>query len=748
MWNGELGKWKMLKGARKKGISAVGTAAYAEHPTTDILTFSYRLPPLMITRRWRPGQPPPQDLFNHFAAGGLMEAHNSFFELCIWLHVGCRRYGWPPIAIESLRCSMATARVNCLPGALGDLSDVLRLPTPKDKRGKDALDRLSVPRDPTKKDARLWITPDDDPETFTILCDYCDTDLDAEHGVAERCVPMSAAELEFWLEDQRINYRGIGIDVDSVMNCMAVLEQAFDRYGDEYRQITGLNPTQLEATKGWLAAKGVHLAAMDEEAVDDALSGPQIAPHPPGGVNPVRRVLEIRQLIGSASVKKIYAIANAVSYDGRLRNTMIHHGARTGRPTGDLAQPLNMPKAGPDLKWCGCGKPMALTHTLCPWCLSPGPFNAKCEWPAAPEKWPDKSPYVIAPGYDIGPDFVLEVMRYRSLDLVEYYFGDAVLAIAGSVRSLFVAGPGKDLICSDYSAIEAVVLACMAGEQWRIDAFVENKPMYLVGAAKITGKTQEFYEDYKAQHGAHHEDRQKIGKVSELACGYGGWIGSFKAFGSEESDEWIREKIVGWRDASPMIVEFWGGQFRGKPWDDNAPHELYGMEGHFILAASNPGHVFEFRGMQFYTRDYSDIGRAVIIRLPSGRELTYHDVRLVQSKRKWAKPGEWVIVYKTWNSNPKYGAPGWVDMDTYGGKLTENVIQAISHDILRFAILNLRAAGYPTVLHIYDEILAEIPQGFGSIEEFERIMQILPPWCAGWPIRAAGGWRGYRYRKG
>jgi DNA polymerase len=168
-----------------------------------------------------------------------------------------------------------------------------------------------------------------------------------------------------------------------------------------------------------------------------------------------------------------------------------------------------------------------------------------------------------------------------------------------------------------------------------------------------------------------------------------------------------------------------------------------------IQAIQYPGHVFEWRGIQFFMRD-THIGAALIIRLLSGRELTYHQAKVSPSPR-W--PGQLAITYMTWNSNPKYGPMGWVPMETYGGRLTENIVQATAHDVLRFAILNLRAAGYPTVLHVYDEIVAEVPAGTGSIEEMERIMATMPPWAhdaAGvpWPIHAAGGWRGIRYRKG
>jgi DNA polymerase len=126
----------------------------------------------------------------------------------------------------------------------------------------------------------------------------------------------------------------------------------------------------------------------------------------------------------------------------------------------------------------------------------------------------------------------------------------------------------------------------------------------------------------------------------------------------------------------------------------------------------------------------------------------YHGAQLQPATGQWSRPGEWSIVYMTHNSNPKYGPLGWVPMNTYGGRLTENIVQATAHDILRNAIINLRAAGYPTVLHVYDEIIAEVPKAFGSLEEFETIMARMPDWAADWPIRAAGGWRGERYRKG
>ena len=672
-------------------------------------------------RRWRPGDPPPQDLFDYIAAGGVIVAHNAMFERAIWHYQCRRRYGWPELPFYQMRCSMATARVNSLPGKLEELATVLGGP-PKDSEGKRLLKKFSVPRDATKKDARRWIEPADEPDEFAALQRYCDSDVDAEDGATDRMSPMTPNELLFWWIDQEINWRGLGTDTAGVTACIEILRQALARYGEECKRITGLEATQLQALRGWLAGRGLHLATMDAESIDGALE-PGATPLPPD----VRRVLEIRQLIGSASVKKLFAMQLQASSDGRLRNLIVHHGARTGRPTGEGAQPLNMPRGGPAVRWCpSCTKPHRPDRDVCPWC---------CEASTGPvRKW-----NVTA------VDPALEIMALGSLDLVEHYFGDAVDVIIGCLRGLFVAAPEHELIASDYSAIEAVVIAMLAGEQWRIDLFRERGPLYLMSASKITGRTLQFYLDYKAQHGEDHEDRQKKGKVAELAGGFGGWIGAWLAFGATGTEQEIKREILAWRDGSPAIVEYWGGQFRGMPWDRDRRPELYGVEGHAIRALQNPGIVFTFRGIDFQVRPTPAGTSALYIKLLSGRELTYHAARLVRSDRR---EDELSILYWTWNSNTKYGPLGWVPMSTFGGRLTENIVQATAHDILRHGIIGLRAAGYPTVLHVYDEIVCEVPAGSGSVEDVERIMSNMPAWAQGWPVYAAGGWRGRRYRKG
>jgi DNA polymerase len=1009
-WDDAAGTWRAPPGATKKGIAAVGSVAYAEHPSTEVLTMSYRLPGGAL-RRWRPGLPNPQDLFDYLASGGLIEAHNAMFERAIWHYVCRRLYGWPELPAAQLRCSMAKAHVNNLPGALGNLTDVLPVKIKKNPDGKRLLNKFSVPQKPTKAKPVTRIRPEDDPEDAERLYAYCDVDVEAEEEASALMMPLSLNELRFWLLDQRMNWRGIGVDRPGVRNMIAVLEQAQDKYGTRCREITGgFGPGQVKELRGWLAARGIYLDSMDAEAVETGLATLGITDECKG-------VLRIRQLVGSASVKKLYAFERSANTDDRVRNVITHHGARTGRPTGELVQPLNLPKSGPDLFYCGCGKPHA-RRDVCPWCGVPVAPGSKSY------KWPD-----VPKGYADNPvDHVQTIMATRSLDAVEWFFGDALLSISGCVRGMIVAGPGYDLVASDYSAIEAVVTAALSGCEWRVQTFRENRDIYLMSAAQRPGGlTYEEYQAYKEENGAHHWHRQKWGKVFELAClgprtqvltdkgylaivdvttdhkvwdgiewvrheglvkrgtktvlnldglqitpdhlvslngswkaanelasddrlltqalvsgleallrleqsnggatanmsrkssatvarprigwrfitsatasllgairalrkrpqrtvssifvtparyqmtntvggcstdflrpldvatiqnqkglattagagsecvksgaatrprffdtpilcrggtsrllkwigetrtatmsleilgsfpkwptlstngrsatgrpsstttssvydlanagprhrftvktnsghlvvhncGFGGWVGAVRVFDTETPDDEVKAGILAWRAASPEIVEMWGGQARGKPWMRDYRLERFGFEGAFVNAVQYPGHAFTSNGIIFYTR-----GDALIIRLLSGRELTYHSPRL------WPKadePGVFKITYMTWNSNPKYGPTGWVAMETYAGRIAENIVQATAHDIQRFGIEALEAAGYGVVLHVYDENVAEVPHGFGSIEEFEAIMSTMPPWAAGWPVRASGGWRGRRYRKG
>lgn len=720
IWNGE--KWLAPLGAQKKGLPAVGVAVYATHPSTEILALAYDLKDGRGRRRWRPGQPDPVDLLQYVASGGEIEAHNVSFELWIWNCVGVRRYGWPVFRPQQALDSMAKARAYGLPGALGKLGPVLNLDTLKIEDGKRLLDKFSVPRKPTKNNPALRLRLDDEPEEAAKFYDYNEGDIITEAEASARLPDLPPEELAFFRATLETNLRGCAVDRAGMDACLSILSQALEKYNTELAELTAgtvQRASEVAKLTGWLGAYGVRMQSMDDEAVTATLARDNLPPA-------ARRALEIRKLVGSASVKKVYALARQITEVGRVHDMFIYHAARTGRDAGADVQPQNLPKAGPALTWCEdatCGKPYGRHHTeRCPFCHAPNWASRQTEWTAE------------------ATDTALEVMGSGSLEYVEYIYGDALLTISGCIRGLFVAGPGMDFICSDFSSIEAVVTAMLAGEQWRIDAFHAKKDIYYASASRITGVPEEEYAQHKAATGAHHSDRQKIGKPAELGLGFSGWLGAWRQFDKSDTftDDEVKANIMAWREASPAIVELWGGQVRGKPWKPER-HELYGLEGAAIAAVQNPGQCFSYRSIS-----YGVVDDVLLCRLPSGRHIAYQSPRLSPSSR-W--PDQLELTFMAWNSNPKMGAMGWVRMQTYGGRLTENVVQAVARDIMRDAALRLDAAGYPIVLRVHDELAAEVLAGTGSIGEFERLMSIPPPWAAGWPIRASGGWRGRRFRK-
>lgn len=744
----ELGKFKGL-GASKKGLSAVGSAVYAQHPSTEVNCLAYNLKDGLGPRLWNWGEPPPWDLIHHFQTGLLVEAHNSIFEYFIWTYVCVPKLGWPPIHHKQLRCSMSKASSFALPAALDKLSEAINAPIKKDMEGKAVMLKLSQPRAPTKADPSLRYDRVRYATEYQRQGVYCINDTAAESEVSAMLPDLPPDELELWLLDQQINIRGVHIDRKMLENCISVVEQAFDKYSEELKQLCGSyvdekgevkwnvsSPAELANIRVFLAKNGIDTPSLDAEALAKLLARDDLPAN-------CRRVLEIRDMLSAASVKKLFSLLNHLCNDDRVRGLFAFCGAdRTGRFAGRGPQPQNFPSGGPKLSLCdkinGCGHYYRGGLVNCPWCGADAAFSEpKQDW-----------------SHD-AVEQAFKVIASRRLDYVEYYYGDPVAVISGCLRGLFTAAPGKDFICSDFSAIEAVVLAELAGEKWRQEVFRTHGKIYEMGAAMITGTPFEefmrvagypditkegWWVDEPLPGAKHHPLRKTIGKVSELASGYAGWIGAWKNFGADKfmSDDEIKQAILAWRDASPMIVELWGGQWRKHPKKWEFTPEFYGLEGAAVQAVMNPGCAYQYRMLTFQV--HADV---LYCRLPSGRCLSYHTPRLIQSTAPHGNP-VWQLTYMGQDAVTNQ----WVRLNTYGGKICENVTQAVARDILVFALKNLEKAGYPIVLHIHDEIVAEVDKGTGSIEEFERIMAIMPPWASDWPIRAAGGWRGLRYRKG
>lgn len=723
------GKVKGTGPQGKGGLPVVGTPVYAEHPSTEVLCLYYDLKDGRGRRAWYPGTPSPQDLLEHIRSGGLVEAWNVTFEFWIWNMVCVRRYGWPVLQLEQCRCVMARSRRHSMPGSLANACKVLGTPL-KDKEGGRLIQKLTRPHTPTKnRPAHRW-TPATAWDDYIKLYRYCDRDVETEDHAAAHLPDLTDYELQVWQLDQRINVRGVLVDVPALDAMLDVLGQAHRKYTLELATITaGAVGSVSEVAKmgTWMAEQGVHIPDMQADTVTEWLARDDLPPV-------CHRVLEIRDVLGAANVKKLHTLKRQVSSDGRLRDQYMYCGAdRTGRASAGGVQLQNITSKGPKSYQCenmGCEQHFGVLGDFgqgeaCPHCGS--------------AYWHKCSDWTVE-----AVESALWLLSFRDLAQVELVWGDPIALLCGCLRGLFIAKPGHDLICVDFSAVEAVVAACLSRCQWRIDVFSTHAKIYEESAAKATGIPFEEILQYKKDNGMHHPARKTIGKVRELAGGYGGWINAWKNFGADKfmTDDEIKADVLSWRAESPEIVEMWGGQFRwcgpGK-WDYRP--ELFGLEGAAIQAIRNPGECFSHIDITYGVWD--DI---LHCRLPSGRFLKYHKPRLVPVTDKLNRGPAVSITFEGWNSNSQKGAIGWHRLDTYGGRLFENVVQATAADIQFEGLVRLDSRGYPIVMHTHDEGTGEVPEGFGSVDEMSAIIAERPTWASWWPLRAAG-WRHKRYQK-
>lgn len=720
-------RWRSVAGSQQGGLPAVGAAVYAEHPSAEVLIACYQFPGQLV-QTWVPGMSNPEDLLEHVRRGGLVHAFNSMFEWLLWDRVCRRLYAWPELRLENMRDTMAAVRAYGLPGKLANAASAMDMPQQKDKIGMSLIRRFSIPRSPTKKDLRLRNYMGHDHENAFLFYNYCAQDVRVESTLASAVPSLSEYELEVWKLDQKINERGVAVDVEAMQNCRRVVSAISERYTAELQHLTNgriESAGQVGEIQSMLAEYGIKIPDMQADTITRVLDNKTHLVH----AHPwAKRVLEIRSMLASASVKKLGALERTLCADGRVRGLFMYYGAeRTGRWAGRGAQPQNFPRGDAEVTVCrSCGTRQGLRDP----CIACGGAPEKAKW---------------------NFDFALEALKsFRDSDLdgAIARWGDVLSVVAGSLRSLFVAAPGHRFVCSDYSAIEAVVLAALAGEEWRLEVFRTHGKIYEMSASKITGMSLDEYLAYKKRTGENHPDRQKIGKTAELASGYQGWVGAWKAFGADKhmTDDEIECNVKRWREESPAIVDFWRG-----------------LESAAINAVMSPGHFYRYRDIQYYCD-----GKVLRCYLPSGRPLVYHKPRVLQDWRvrisgstavMWASemeswqsigyawPAKMRMFFWGWNSNPKYGAMGWVEQQTYGGRLTENVVQAASRDLLAHGMLHADRAGYNIVMHVHDEIVCEQPEGHGSVEELERLMGTLPTWAEGWPVFARGGWQGREFRK-
>ena len=710
-------------------LKKTGVYRYAEHPLTGVICMSWRIGDSGPVNRWRPGQEDPAALLAHVKAGGRVVAHNAGFERVIWNWVIRDRIArhWPELKIGQQDCTMARGLALALPASLDQLGRALKTPMQKDKDGHRLMMQMCKPRRIDADGTVVWW---EDEDRIARLQLYCDQDVETETDVDRSISALSDEERKVWELDQRINDRGVMIDVESVSRCLAVVEEAIRRADDHMWWLTdGEVKKCSEAAKivKWLVSRGIPCTSVAKGEVEEIVLMTTIM-----GDDTAEEVIRLRRAAAKTSTAKFKAMLNSVCSDGRVRGTLAYHGAATGRWAGRIMQPQNFLR-----------------------------FDA--------EELPDVMLIIEL--------LALERAVKEIVDAIEMIIGPALESVAKCMRAMLVAAPGKKFVSGDFSNIEGRGAAWIADEQWKLAAFRafdqgEGHDLYNLSYARsfgidVTSMPKKSF-------------MRQIGKVQELALGYQGSVGAYVTMGAgygikprdvadtakaatpeEEwhrvsmgySDEdsrgldqycWTGVKCVvnAWRAAHPKIVQAW--------WD---------LQDAAIAAAGTPGlKVPVLQGRVVYLA----ANGFLYCRLPSGRVIAYAMPRLVRqlvtpAKKAHDAPGiggeivhhpareatyKYAVEFDATNSYTKR----WEANTLYGGLQFNNIVQGLARDKLVASMFRLEAAGYPLVLTVHDENVSEVPQGFGSWQEYRDIMAMPDDWCPDMPT-AVGAWEDKRYVK-
>lgn len=722
-----------------------GVYRYMDHPSTEPLMASYSIDDGPV-RRWRPPAPCPDDLAEAIRSGATISAHNAAFERLLMQKVLAVRYGWPMPRTEQFRCTAATAAAMALPRSLGDLGEALALAVQKDKEGKRLIQKFSVPKRRKDGEPPTFNDPAEHAADFERFHDYCDDDVRTEAEADRRMVPLSDHEQRVYTMYERINDRGVRIDTRSARAALRLAEKAKRALDAELRMVTGGYVgavTQPGKLVEWVQNQGVALNSAQKAEIEAVLEMDDIPEH-------VRRAIEIRQEGAKSSVSKLQAMLDRADADERVRGTGIYHAASTGRRQSVGVNLSNLPR-----------------------------------------------PRKIFEDAHLDTATLFEAIRTEDPDYLRALYGPVLgrplHLLSDAIRGFIWAAPGHDLVQADYSGIEGAVIAWSSNEDWKVAemhaiiADPANRPdMYRQTAAGIMNTTTDVITKK-------HPLRQSVGKVSELALGFGGGVPAFysmsKNYGVKldplfepvwgAADEERREKAVrryqtclkqgksaadvlsreawiacelikvGWRATNPAIASGWRQR-------EEAIRE----------AISNPG--VQTSALKFKYR--VALGYLWCL-LPSGRPLAYASPKL--RDQVWAKvkldDGSWSepevmdrvlaekqalegLVEIQGKTSPAItilgvGKDGKMRREfMHGGVFAENDTQAVARDLLVNGEEKAEAAGYAVINDVYDEIICEVPKGWGDLTEFERLICELPDWATGLPL-TAGGWRGKRYRK-
>ena len=617
-----------------------GVYAYADSPAFEILLFAYSFDggETQIIDLAQGEKLPAEVEEAIFDVSVTKTAYNANFErTCLSKHFG--RY-IPP---ESWHCSAVQAAMLALPRSLEDVGRVLGLDEQKMKEGKELIRYFCVPCKPTKANGgRTRNLPCHAPEKWELFKTYCKRDVDVEKSIRRKLhnFPIPESEMELYRLDQRINDRGVLVDMGLVRNAVSCEHLHKEVVTKRAYELTGLeNPNSVAQLKGWLGDMGMEAESLSKKAVAEMIAETD---------GEVEELLRLRLLMAKTSVKKYEAMERSVCSDGRVHGMLMFCGAnRTARWSGKIVQIQNLPKN-------------------------------------------------YLPDLELARDLVKQG-RFEDIELL---YDSTPNVFSELIRTAFIPKPGCRFVVADFSAIEARVLAWLSGEQWRLDVFTSHGKIYEASASSMFHVPMEEITKTSPL-------RQK-GKLAELGLGFGGAAGALISMGALDmglTEEELPPLVAAWRKANPHITQFW--------WDVDAAAIKAVREKQKTKVGKI---IFEYKsGILFIT-------------LPSGRKLSYVKPRMAVNK--FGRDG---LTYEGISENKK-----WSRIETYGPKLVENIVQGTARDLLAEAMLRVEEKGYPIVMHCHDEIIAEMPEGTGSVDEMCEVMAVQPEWAEGLPLRADG----------
>jgi DNA polymerase bacteriophage-type len=634
-------------------ITKAGLYKYVQSPDFEILLFAYSINKQQThIVDLAQGEWIPNDVLDALRNPLVTKhAYNAAFEwYCLSKHLN-----WNPLLwINHWRCTMFHGLYCGYTAGLGPTAKAMGLPQDKQKMtlGKSLIKLFCTPTKPTKKNGGRTITlPHHEPEKWELFKEYCIQDVEAEKAIDSKLVnfPPPAAEQRLWELDQMINERGVAVDQQLVEGALYINDVSTALLTDEAVQITGLaNPNSAAQLTKWLSEQNIEVPNLQKETVTNLVKTTE---------GEVKRALEIRQELSKTSVKKYLAMESAVCDDGRVRGLLQFYGAnRTGRWAGRLVQVQNLPRN--------------YLKTL---------------------------------------SIARELVREKKSDALKFIYGNVPDTLSQLIRTAFVSSSGNKLLISDFSAIEARVIAWLAGEQWRLDVFNTHGKIYEASASQMFGVPLELIKKGNPEY----ELRQK-GKVAELALGYQGGKGALIQMGALNmglTEEELPDTVRRWRSANKRVVDLW-----------------YSLE-NAALRVLKTGQPAGIKGL-IIARE-SDIQNGLdflTVTLPSGRKLFYVKPFLAENDF-----GKEAIHYWGMNQENKK----WEKISTYGGKLTENIVQAIARDCLAETIFRLNGIGLIPIMHIHDEVVLDEPVNT-SLEAITAIMGQPISWAPGLPLKGDG----------